>query len=164
MILRWRRRREALRAMDQVDGEVWSDQRVRSRRRRGAFGRLPYFPGGLQNPYLRLLYAGLPEVGLDASPLGQYELLDQMPGSSVFHLHWTRVFQVGTASEAEARRQSDAYVSKIEGFLGRGGRLLWSVHEWLPHDCEFPEVEVGLRRRLVELASGVHVLHGSTVG
>ena len=150
MILRWRRRRDALRAVDQTEGDLWDDQRIALGGSPEDLRPLTYFPGGIQNPYLRLLYAGLPEVGIQAGPLGPYEMLDRAPGSSVFHLHWTRIFQVGTGSEAEARAQSDAYVSRIESFVGRGGRLLWSVHEWLPHDCEFPEVEVALRRRLVE--------------
>ena len=122
-----------------------------------------YFPGGAQNPYLRLLYSRCVETGFDPRPLEQYEWLDRAPGSSVFHLHWTRVFQAGMVSEETARIQTGEFLGRIEDFLGRGGHLLWSVHEWLPHDCEFPDVEVELRQRLVELASGVHVLHGSTV-
>ena len=123
-----------------------------------------YFPGGVQNPYLRLLYAGLPEVGFEARPLARFELLDRVAGDGVFHLHWTRVFQVGAGSEAEARLQSEAYLRRIEDFVGRGGTLVWSVHEALPHDCEYPEVERELRGRLGELASVVHVLHASTPG
>jgi glycosyltransferase involved in cell wall biosynthesis len=108
------------------------------------------------------MYARSVESGFDARPLGQLDHIDRAPGSSVFHLHWTRVFQVGAGSEVEAGAQSSAYLGRVEEFLGRGGELVWSVHEWLPHDCEFPGVEVELRRRLVELATAVHVLHGST--
>ncbi len=163
MILRRRRRQDAVKRASQPPDAAWRQQRVGLGSAAAPLRTLGYFPGGVQNPYLRLLYARLPEEGFDANPLGQYELLDRAPGSSVFHLHWTRVFQVGTGSAAEARQQTRAYLGRIEGFLGRGGHLLWSVHEWLPHDCEFPDVEVELRKRLVELATGVHVLHGSTV-
>jgi len=163
MILRYRRHREARRTAARSPDEAWTGQRRALLGGDPGLRHLAYFPAGVQNPYLRLLYARIPEEGFDANPLGRYELLDRLPESSVFHLHWTRVFQVGTASEAEAVRQTKAYLGRIEDFLGRGGNLLWSVHEWLPHDCEFPGVEVELRKRLVELATGVHVLHGSTV-
>ncbi|MCB2223651.1 MAG: glycosyltransferase [Actinobacteria bacterium] len=163
LVLRRRRRRDAARAAATAPDEAWRVQRAALG---GGAGLRPYayFPGGLQNPYLRLLYAGLPEVGYDPRPLGSYELLDRAPGDGVFHLHWTRVFQAGAPDEAAAREQTERGLARLEDYLGRGGRLVWSVHEWLPHDCEFPEVEVGLRRRLVELASGVHVLHASTLG
>jgi len=122
---------------------------------------LAYFPGGAQNPYLKLLYSRCTETGFEPRPLGQYELLDRAPGSSVFHLHWTRVFQAGAESEEAALRLTERNIDRLEALIDRGGKLVWSVHEWLPHDCEFPDVEVGLRNRLVELASAVHVLHSS---
>lgn len=162
LVLRYRARQDARRAADEKPEETWESQRLLFGG--GDLRPVRYFPGGVQNPYLRLLYGGLPEAGFEAEPLGHYEMLDRLPGSAVFHLHWTRVFQVGSASEAEARAQTAAYLARLEAFLERGGRLVWSVHEALPHDCEFPTVEIELRRRLVELADVVHVLHPSTVG
>jgi glycosyltransferase involved in cell wall biosynthesis len=160
-ILAWRRRREAARRAGRLPEGSWHEIRTALG---GGEGLRPlrYFPGGVQNPYLRLLYSRLPEEGFDPRPLGRYEMLDSAGDADVFHLHWTRVFQVGTGSVSEARSQTEAYLARIERFLSRGGRLVWSVHEALPHDCEFPEVEVALRRRLVELAAAVHVLHDST--
>ncbi|MBU1866590.1 MAG: glycosyltransferase [Actinobacteria bacterium] len=163
IILKHRHRRETIRKAERVPGAAWREQRLALGGDIAGFRPFRYFPGGYQNPYLRLLYGGLPEAGFDVAPLGHYEAIDEEPASSVFHLHWTRVFQVGTASEAEARSQTRVYLGRIERFLERGGSLLWSVHEWLPHDCEFPDVEVELRSRLAELASAVHVLHASTV-
>jgi glycosyltransferase involved in cell wall biosynthesis len=124
---------------------------------------LAYFPGGAQNPYLRLLYARVVEVGFEPRALGTFELLDRAPATGVFHLHWTRVFQDGAGSEQAAREQSARYLGRIEDFIDRGGTLMWSIHEWLPHDCPYPDIEVETRRRLAELASGIHVLHESTV-
>jgi len=143
--------------------EEWNEQRVAITGGRTRERDLAYFPGGAQNPYLRMLYSRCIEEGWEARPLSNYSHIDQMDESSVFHLHWTRVFQAGAESEEGARAQTAARLRRIEDYLGRGGHLLWSVHEWLPHDCEFPDVEVELRNRLVELATAVHVLHGSTI-
>jgi glycosyltransferase involved in cell wall biosynthesis len=158
-----RREMAELRGRNLTAEESWSIQRLDLSGTRQPARDLAYFPGGAQNPYLRLLYSRVAEAGFDARALGNYELLDRAPASGVFHLHWTRVFQDGARSEEEARRQSGWYVRRVEEFLDRGGRLMWSIHEWLPHDCEYPDVEVDTRRRLAELASGIHVLHHSTL-
>lgn len=161
IILGRRQRRAARRRASKPPEEVWAAQRLALAGDR-RLTPLTYFPGGIQNPYLRLLYSRVAEVGFDAQPLGGLPALDAASGEDVFHLHWTRVFQVGVGSEKEAAEQSNSHLRRIEGFVERGGRLLWSVHEVLPHDCAYPEVEVALRRRLVEMAAGVHVLHSST--
>lgn len=124
--------------------------------------RLAYWPGGRQNPYLELLYSRCPEEGFLPSPLTSYSDLSNLPADAVFHLHWTRGAQLGAASEDEARTMTAAYLAPIEEFAGRGGTLLWSVHEEAPHDVAFAGVERELRARLADLAHGVHLLHEST--
>ena len=128
-----------------------------------ALNDLAYFPGGIQNPYLRLLYARCPEYGFGPRPLARLDHLLRLPAKSVFHLHWTRMAQLGSQTVEEARSKTAAFLDPIEDFVGRGGTLLWSIHEPLPHDCEYPEVEIELRKRLVDLAEGVHVLHQATI-
>ena len=122
-----------------------------------------YFPGGTQNPYLRMLYARLPEVDFDPRPLARFDHLHRLSPESVFHLHWTRIAQLGAESLDAAQAKSDEFLDTIAAFVERGGTMLWSVHEPLPHDCPFPEVEKDLRQNLADLAAGVHVLHASTV-
>lgn len=124
---------------------------------------LSYFPGGTQNPYLRLLYARCPEVGFDARPLGSLDHLYRLPADSAFHLHWTRIAQLGATTEERAREKTAEFLAPIESYVERGGTFLWSIHEPLPHDCPFPNVEIELRQRLIELAHGIHVLHARTV-
>ncbi len=122
-----------------------------------------YFPGGTQNPYLRMLYSRLPEAGFDPRPLARFDHLNRLAPNSVVHLHWTRIAQLGATTLEEAQQTSDEFFATIEGFVERGGTFLWSVHEPLPHDCPFPEVEASLRQQLADIASGIHVLHESTI-
>jgi glycosyltransferase involved in cell wall biosynthesis len=122
-----------------------------------------YFPGGTQNPYLRMLYARLPEEGYDPRPLARFDHINRLPPASVFHLHWTRIAQLGAETIDDAQAKSDDFLDTIAAFVERGGTFVWSVHEALPHDCPFPEVEQDLRQHLADLAHGVHVLHRSTI-
>lgn len=122
-----------------------------------------YFPGGTQNPYLRMLYSRLPEVGYDPRPLARFDHLHRLSPESVFHLHWTRIAQLGATTLEKAQATSDEFLDTIAAYVERGGTLLWSVHEPLPHDCPFPEVEEDLRQHLADLATGIHILHDSTV-
>ena len=144
--------------------EAWWEQRTALAAPKGlGLHDLSYFPGGTQNPYLRLLYSRCPEVGFDARPLGSLDHLYRLPADSAFHLHWTRIAQLGATTEDQAREKTAEFLAPIESFVERGGTFLWSIHEPLPHDCPFPNVEIELRRRLIELAHGVHVLHARTV-
>jgi glycosyltransferase involved in cell wall biosynthesis len=54
-------------------------------------------------------------------------------------------------------------LAPIEDFVSRGGQLIWTIHEPLPHDCLYPAVEIELRQRLGELADAIHILHPSTL-
>jgi glycosyltransferase involved in cell wall biosynthesis len=141
----------------------WARQRAALAGGDGGLRDLAYYPPGLANPYLRLLYARCAEVGLDARPLRVIDEVDGLDPSAVLHLHWTRAAQAGKSDEAAAAAKTDRFLRRIEGFVDRGGTFVWSIHEVLPHDCRFPDVEVGLRRRLAEMADAVHVLHDSTV-
>lgn len=145
--------------------EQWWEQRLLLAGRASGIGLrdYAYFPGGAQNPYLRLIYTRLPEAGFDPRPLGKLDHLYRLPADSVFHLHWTRVAQLGATTLEEAEQTTTSFLDPIESFVERGGRLLWSIHEPLPHDCPFPAVERTLRTRLGELATAIHVLHEATL-
>ncbi len=145
--------------------EQWWEQRLLLAGRATGIGLrdYAYYPGGAQNPYLRLIYTRLPEVGFDPRPLGRLDHLYRLPADSVFHLHWTRVAQLGATTIEEAEQTTAAFLDPIESFVERGGTLLWSIHEPLPHDCPFPAVERELRTRLGQLAAAIHVLHGATL-
>ena len=145
--------------------EQWWEQRLLLAGRASGIGLrdYAYFPGGAQNPYLRLIYTRLPEAGFDPRPLGKLDHLYRLPADSVFHLHWTRVAQLGATTLEEAEQTTASFLDPIESFVDRGGTLLWSIHEPLPHDCPFPDVERTLRTRLGELAAAIHVLHEATL-
>ncbi len=64
---------------------------------------------------------------------------------------------------AEARSRSGALVDTLRQMKASGTSIAWTIHEPLPHDCQYPEVEIDLHGALAEVASVIHVLHDSTV-
>jgi glycosyltransferase involved in cell wall biosynthesis len=81
----------------------------------------------------------------------------------VLHLHWLARVLRGVGSEAEGRERVAAFVAALDAFLAAGGRVAWTVHNVLPHDSRFPELDLELRRAVVERADVVHVLSSGTV-
>ena len=162
--------RRARRRIKNLEQQTESPESRWTRQRKALVGKrttplidLPYFPSGNWNAYFRLLYARCPEFGFDPRPLDGVAEVDDLSPASLLHLHGTRAAQVGASTTTEATTKTREFIFPIERFVERGGVLVWSIHDTLPHDCRFPDVEVGLRRRLAALARGIHVLHESTV-
>jgi len=112
------------------------------------------------NPYQKLLYSKLRQEAevlagdIDAA-LKALEHLDD-PSRITFHLHWLNfIFRDVTDAES-ARAAADDFIAKLEKFVWKGGRLVWTIHNTISHDTPFPEVEVDLSNRI---ASAAHVLH-----
>jgi glycosyltransferase involved in cell wall biosynthesis len=128
---------------------------------------LHFFPdwrGG--NPYQQMLFEGLPEVGVTAVPVG--DLLEHLAGQAatddpgVLNLHWTTPILARADSEEEAAEALAGFVRLLDAFRASGGRLVWTVHNVVPHDARFREQEIALARHLAAHADVVHVLSEAT--
>jgi glycosyltransferase involved in cell wall biosynthesis len=159
---RTRERLERLKSLSEPAESRWTRHvdAVTVPRRRPLI-RFSYFPRGNWNDYARLIYSRLPEFGFEPRPVASISQLADEPAGSVFNLHWTRSAQAGTATRAFAEQKTQALLAPIEDYITRGGRLVWTIHEPLDHDCRFPDLEVGLRSRLAAIAHGIHLLHPS---
>ncbi|MEJ7583599.1 MAG: glycosyltransferase [Acidimicrobiales bacterium] len=126
---------------------------------------LRYGPVGTQNPVLSLLYSRCPEHGLLPRPIRKIDPLKPVPlkPGSILNLQWTRFVQLGCETPSEAAAKSEELLVWLRNLKDREIHLVWTIHEELPHDCQFPEIEIELRSELARLASLVHVLHPSTV-
>jgi glycosyltransferase involved in cell wall biosynthesis len=129
---------------------------------------LGYAPVARGNPYQQLVYDRLPDAGI--RPVAVYDNetaleLTRLIGRDVdvvTHLHWLSVATQGAESESAARRQADEYLDQLEQLVDAGGRLLWTVHNVLPHDSEYTDVDVHVRRRVADLAHRIHVMSPRT--
>ena len=113
------------------------------------------------NPYQPMLYQHFPEH-CSISPGDLDHILAEMqrqhaPEASVLHLHWTNFLLQGHISREEARVRLHAFVHKLDIFISQGGILVWTVHNALPHEMDYPDLEQELCKAVADRASIVHV-------
>lgn len=124
--------------------------------------RLRYHPDFSRgNPYQRLLYEPFPRH-FQIRPASLEGVLkemrtDQTGSGFVFHQHWTNPVLRGAATPEEARERMAGYLDKLDAFRDLGGVLVWTVHNILPHETRYPELEQELCQALVKRARVVHV-------
>ncbi len=133
------------------------------------------WPLDAQNPFQGLLASRFEESGL--VPVGMDRLADlddpvALPSlvalrsdgvDVVLHLHWLARVLRDVTSASEGRERVASFLGALDAFAAAGGRIVWTVHNVLPHDTAFPEVDLELRRAVVERADIIHVLSAGTV-
>ena len=126
-----------------------------------------HWPVDTANPYQALLYSRFAAHNLVPVRLHDINaldgLLESFPDevSAVLHVHWLYAVTAKSRSEGEAAEKAAAYEQRIRDLVDRGVRLVWTVHNMLPHETAFPDVELRVRRFMAATAELVHVMHGS---
>jgi glycosyltransferase involved in cell wall biosynthesis len=141
---------------------------ARGIRWRGDAWVMAYHPVTRINPFQALLYCRARQSGFAPVAVVQAKDLLAVTAASPFgvqaaiHLHWT----YSVIAEVSGAREADTRVGGFLDQLGRlreqGVRIIWTIHNRLPHRCEYPEVETRLRQGLVELADIIHVMAPET--
>ena len=130
---------------------------------------LGFHPVSRANPFQRLLYsrsgpAGFAPVGIvDQDELESLEVALKMGAGAVLHLHWTAGVLREATDPTDARRRCSAFLERIEALKQRGVGIVWTVHNVLPHRCDYPDVEAELRTGLASLADAIHVMAEDTL-
>lgn len=136
---------------------------------------LATWPFDRENPFQALLTSRVEEAGIVPIAMDRLADLDDpiaLPALAglrddgvevVLHLHWLARVLRGVRTEDEGRLRIAAFVAAIDAFLAAEGRLVWTVHNVLPHDSRFPELDLELRRAVVGRAEVIHVLSSGTV-
>jgi glycosyltransferase involved in cell wall biosynthesis len=132
-------------------------------------------PTARGNPFQALLYRSLWEHGIAPLPLLRLADLDAVSRAvsasaaghgqgarMVLHLHWLAGVLKDVSSDSEARAAIDHCRRRLDRFRDRGGAIIWTVHNILPHDCRFPSWEARLRQVVVDRADIVHVMAAPT--
>ncbi|MGH2474859.1 MAG: glycosyltransferase, partial [Candidatus Limnocylindrales bacterium] len=68
-----------------------------------------------------------------------------------------------SADAEDAGRRVDRFADALAGIRARGTRLVWTVHNVLPHLTTWPALEVSLREGVIARADIVHVLSIETI-
>jgi glycosyltransferase involved in cell wall biosynthesis len=118
------------------------------------------------NPYQDLLAAALPAAGVRTVPTDSPMALVRTgavdPRQLVHHQHWTATILGPATSRREAERRCEDHLAELDELRRLGGRVLWTIHNALPHECSFPDVERRLQQGIADRADAIHVMCAET--
>ncbi|GAA3631895.1 hypothetical protein GCM10022200_13560 [Microbacterium awajiense] len=127
------------------------------------------YPDYPDNPWQRVVYSAFSAAGGRVLPLERIGELAAAAaavrrdgGRCVLHLNWTAPISQASPSIADSARAVDEAVTAIRAFLADGGRLVWSVHNVLPHELHHFAPEVILCRALAEAAHAIVIMNPAT--
>ncbi|GEL95186.1 glycosyltransferase [Cellulomonas composti] len=125
------------------------------------------FPAWRDNPYLNLLYLAARGEGWDVQGTTAHaELVRRVPAlraGDVLHIHWTQPVVQPATDEAEARERLDAFTEAVAAAGESGVHVIWTVHNSLPHELNYRQLELELAHRLGKLAHTIVQLNAQTV-
>jgi glycosyltransferase involved in cell wall biosynthesis len=129
---------------------------------------LDFFPDWRRgNPFLSMLFSRLASVDAVARPTGP--LMPHLAAAAdsddpgTLNVHWTTPILGGAADRDQARARIARLSDLLDGFRAAGGRLVWTVHNVLPHDAPYPDLEAEVCRLVAAHADLVHVLCAETI-
>lgn len=129
--------------------------------------RIVAFPAWEDNPYLNMLYLSAVSSGWSLQGTTRTDnlirLLGTMGSGDVVHIHWTAPVCQRADSYAAARRQLDEFTEALESATAAGVDLIWTVHNVLPHELHYRDLEIELANLLVRLSAQVIQLNSHTV-
>ena len=122
-----------------------------------------YYPQSPGNPYEKMLYASVGKQQITAIPFEDPAALHgshlaNLGGRLVIHVHWTAPILGPGMTPGEARDLGKKFLRDVEALQARGARLVWTVHNVMPHECRFPDEEAAFRQELADRADVIHVM------
>lgn len=129
---------------------------------------LAAYPSYQTNPYQALLYSAAWNEGIAPVRMPRPVQLEELAAlqsagvPTALHLHWLHPIQRDATSDADARALGAEFIANLDDYKARGGRLVWTVHNILPHETRFEAAEIALTAAVVERADAIHVLTAGT--
>lgn len=78
-------------------------------------------------------------------------------GRCIQHIHWEESLFSGCSSEPEARQRMQEFCARLREFVLHGGKVVWTVHNLVPHEMPYIECFTKLRKNLGTLAHRILV-------
>ncbi len=110
------------------------------------------------NPYNPLIYQDLgPRYLMTPGTIADAAALLAAEGRAILHLHWEEAFVRWQADDAAAMAAAEATLAELRAFKAGGGRIVWTIHNEQPHEGEYLDAFMRLRRGIAALADRVLV-------
>ncbi|BDZ51535.1 peptidase M14 [Frondihabitans sucicola] len=120
------------------------------------------FPAYDDNPYITLLTLAARARGYEFVESTSLEGLErtaaQLGSGDALHLHWTAPIVQRASSADEAATRAARFRTAVDGAASRGARVLWTLHNVVPHDVRHEAIELELCRYLAERADVIHTM------
>jgi glycosyltransferase involved in cell wall biosynthesis len=129
---------------------------------------LGYHPHFRTNPYQALLYQqvrdhGIAPVGIRrAETITELTELQRAGIATILHVHWLHLVLRDADSPRESARASAAFLELLDRHRAGGGRLVWTIHNILPHEARSEAAESALAAEVASRADVIHVLSART--
>lgn len=123
-----------------------------------------YYPIAQGNPFQSLYYSEFFSSG--TLPVGVRDIGDitpfRLPVNSYFHLHWLGGVIGDTENNEVAESRIADFVKKISSLKSNGVKIVWTVHNILPHDSKLKKAQIDLRVELIKLVDIIHIMNDET--
>ncbi|WP_053386815.1 glycosyltransferase [Leucobacter japonicus] len=120
------------------------------------------FPAWRDNPFLNLLELNARAAGYQflrsTSYSGLIEQIARLLPNDIVHVHWTTPIVQAAGSEDEAVERVAEFERILTEAKSRGVRVIWTLHNRLPHELAYREAEIALYRVLESASDAVHVM------
>ncbi len=124
---------------------------------------IAYYPQSPGNPYEKMLYSAAAKQQVTAIPVDDLSTLvdsrlANLGRRLIIHVHWTAPILGPGMTPGEARDLGKKFLRQVDALQARGARLVWTVHNVMPHECRFPDEEAAFRQDLADRADLIHVM------
>lgn len=120
----------------------------------------PHFVG---NPFQEILYSSMASHGIALRGARTYpdaaaQLDLNLPFPKVLHLHWLNVVLSGATTHEECEKRISDFARLLDRLVTAGVRLVWTMHNVLPHESRFTDMEIALRKVVIDRAEMIHIM------
>ena len=106
------------------------------------------------NPYHELLFGSIrdryvPRKGVPADAITQK--------AAILHVHWEEHCLRKARTAVEAKHLSADFLQGLSAAKSKGIKIVWTIHNITPHELEYVEVFLELRKKLADIAERILV-------
>lgn len=93
---------------------------------------------------------------------GLIETVSRLGRGDVVHVQWTSPLVQRASSVVDAQQRLKRFQRSLDRFVRRGGRVVWTIHNALPHELSYEDEERDLMAYLARVSSAIHVMNPET--
>lgn len=129
---------------------------------------MAYTPVARMNPYQALTYKSFARNNISTIPLIKPLFFDQLTqlksqvSDVLLHLHWNSFVLNAAADRDDAVKRLNSFKKRLLSFKNEGGKVMWTVHNILPHDATYLDLEIDLQQFIADHSDIIHTMSHHT--